>query len=143
MATATTRRFRGKLRDAYIDLIEQFPLSSISTEEDLEAAQEVIDRLLSKGKLLSGELMYLEALSDLVGAYEDKHYAIEPASDSAMLKHLMEAKGINQIELHRCTGVAKSTISEILSGKKCFTRSLIRTFANFFDVDKSVLAKNL
>lgn len=143
MATATTKRFKGKVRDAYLDLIMQFPLTSIQSEEDLEAAQEVIDRVLAKGKLLSGELMYLDALSDLVETYEDKHYVIEPASDAEMLRHLMDAKGVNQIELHRHTKIAKSTISEILGGKKSFTRSLIRTLSDFFDVDKSVLAHNL
>ena len=54
MATATKNRFKGKVRDAYLGLIMQFPLTSIQSEEDLEAAQEVIDRLLAKGKLLSG-----------------------------------------------------------------------------------------
>jgi hypothetical protein len=45
-----------------------------------------------QGKLDEGEEMYLDALSDLVGAYEDEHYAIKPASDADMLRHLMEAK---------------------------------------------------
>ena len=40
--------------------------------------------------------MYLDALSDLVAAYEDEHYPIEPASDADMLRHLMEAKGVTQ-----------------------------------------------
>ena len=86
--------------------------------------------------------MYIDALSDLVAAYEDEHYRIEPASDAEMLRHLMEAKGITQIELHRSTKIAKSTISEVLAGKKAFSRNMIRTLAEFFDVDKSVLAGN-
>lgn len=143
MATSIAKRFKGKVRDAYMELIQVFPLTSIRSEDELEAAQEVIDRVLAKGKLSSGEAMYLDALSDLVAAYEDEHYRIEPASDAEMLRHLMEAKGIAQIELHRRTKIAKSTISEVLAGKKAFTRNMIRTLAEFFDVDKSVLAGNL
>ena len=102
-----------------------------------------MDRLLAKGKLNYGENMYLDALSDLVASYEDQHYPIEPASDADMLRHLMEAKGVTQIRIHRDTGIAKSTISEILAGKKPFSRQIIRKLADYFEVDTSVLAANL
>lgn len=39
------------------------------------------------------EVTYLDALSDLVGTYEDEHHALKPASDVDMLRHLMEARG--------------------------------------------------
>ncbi len=103
----------------------------------------MIDRLLAHGALDSGETQYLDALSDLVAAYEDVHYPIEPASDADMLRHLLEAKGVTQAELHRGTGIPKSTISEVLSGKKPFSKALIRTLADYFGVDRSVLAINL
>jgi HTH-type transcriptional regulator / antitoxin HigA len=44
--------------------------------------------------------------ANLVAAYEDAHYPIEPASVADMLRHLMEAKGVTQAELHRNTGLA-------------------------------------
>ncbi len=135
--------FKGKIKDDYLDLIMKFPLTSVRTDDDLEAAQDVMDRLLAIGDLSSGEELYLDALSDLVAAYEDDHYPIPPASDADMLRHLMEAKAVNQAELHRSTGIAKSTISEVLAGKKPFTRQLIAKFATFFDVDKGVMAHNL
>jgi len=53
-------------------------------------------RLLARGVLNEGEETYLGALSDLVGAYEDEHHAIEPASDAEMLQHLLAAKGMIQ-----------------------------------------------
>ena len=87
--------------------------------------------------------MYLDALSDLVAAYEDQHYPIAPASDADMLRHLMEAKGVTQAQLSRDTGIAKSTISEVLAGKKPFSRQMIRKLAGYFRVDVSILAGNL
>ena len=119
------------------------PLASIKTESQLTVAQAMIDRLLTQGKMDDGEEMYLDALSDLVAAYEDVHCPIAPASDADMLRHLMEAKGVTQVELHRGTGIPKSTISEVLAGKKPFSKTLIRTLADFFLVDTSVLASNL
>ena len=143
MATKTKFGLKGKNRDAYLELVLAFPLASIKSEEHLAAAQEVMDRLLAKGELEDGEEMYLDALSDLVGAYEDEHYAIGPASDADMLRHLMEAKGTTQAELSRDTKIAKSTISEVLAGKKPFSRQMIRRFAGYFQVDVTVLASNL
>jgi HTH-type transcriptional regulator/antitoxin HigA len=113
---------RAKDRDTYLELVLAFPLTSIRSEDHLQAAQEVIDRLLARGKLADGEEMYLDALSDLVAAYEDEHYAIAPASDANMLRHLMDAKGVNQTEVSRDSGIAKSTISEVLAGKRPFSR---------------------
>jgi HTH-type transcriptional regulator/antitoxin HigA len=87
--------------------------------------------------------MYLDALSDLVGAYEDDHHAIEPASDADMLHHLLEAKGVTPAQLSRDTLIPKSTISEVLAGKKPFSRQMMRKLADYFKVDVSVLAANI
>ena len=71
------------------------------------------------------------------------HHAIAPASDADMLRHLMEAKGITQAELSRDTSIPKSTISEVLSDKRPFSRQMIRKLADYFKVDVSVLAASL
>jgi HTH-type transcriptional regulator / antitoxin HigA len=142
MATKTKFRLAGKVRDSYLELVTAFPLASIKSDQHLAYAQKVIDRLLAKGKLDGGEEMYLDALSDLVGAYEDEQHPIEPASDADMLRHLMDAKGINQAQLCRGAGLAKSSISEVLGGKKPFSRHMIRRLADYFQIDVSVLAAN-
>jgi HTH-type transcriptional regulator/antitoxin HigA len=133
---------KGAGRDSYLELVIAFPLASIKSHEQLQEAQKVVDQLLTRGRLDEGEEMYLDALSDLVAAYEDQYYAIEPASDGEMLRHLMEAKGVTQAQLRRDTTIPKSTISEILAGKKPFSRHVIRKLADYFDVDASVLAAN-
>ena len=143
MATKTKTVRRRKVADSYLELVMECPLASIKTESQLTVAQAMIDRLLTQGKMDDGEEMYLDALSDLVAAYEDVHCPIAPASDADMLRHLMAAKGVTQVELHRGTGIPKSTISEVLAGKKPFSKTLIRTLADFFQVDTSVLASNL
>jgi HTH-type transcriptional regulator/antitoxin HigA len=133
----------GKRRDSYLELVLAFPLASIRSERHLHEAQKVMDRLLSRGKLDQGEEMYLDALSDLVAAYEDEHHAIPPASDADMLRHLMDANGVTQAQLSRKTGLPKSSLSEVLSGKKPFSRQMIRVLAAYFKVATSVLAGNL
>jgi HTH-type transcriptional regulator/antitoxin HigA len=143
MATKTEFALKGKSRDSYLQLVSAFPLASIKSEKHLDAAQIVMDRLLAKSKLVHGEDIYLEALSDLVAAYEDEHHAIEPASDADMLRHLMESKEVTQTQLSQDTSLPKSSISEVLAGRKPFSRQMIRKLANYFKVDVSVLAANL
>lgn len=143
MATRTKFSLKAKDQDSYLELVRAFPLASIKSDEHLAEAQRVMDRLLAKGHLQTGGEMYLDALSDLVATYEDDHHAIEPASDADMLRHLLEAKGITQARLSTETGLAKSSISEVLAGKKSFSRQMIRRLADYFDVDVSVLAANL
>lgn len=143
MATKSQFRLKGKSRDSYLELVLDFPLASIKSDEHLAAAQRAMDGLLARGKLDEGEDTYLDALSDLVGAYEDEYHAIEPASDSDMLRHLMEAKGVTQIQLSRDTGLSKSTISEVLARKKSFSRHMIRKLAEYFHVNVGMLAANI
>ncbi len=143
MATKTRYGLKGKVRDSYLDLILAFPLASIRDDAHLSEAQRVMDRLLAKQGLEEGEELYLDALSDLVAAYEDEHYPIQAPTDADMLRHLIEARGITQAQLSRDTGIPKSTISEVLAGKKPFSRQLIRKLAAYFRVDTSVLAANI
>jgi HTH-type transcriptional regulator/antitoxin HigA len=135
-------RLKGKGRDSYLELIQDFPLASIRSDEHLREAQRVMDALLAKASLDEGAETYLDALSDLVAAYEDEKHALEPASDADMLRHLMEAKGVTQTQLSRETGLAKSSISEVVAGKKPFSRQMIRKLADYFRVDVGVLAAN-
>jgi HTH-type transcriptional regulator / antitoxin HigA len=143
VTTKTQFRLKGKSRDSYMKLVLDCPLASIKSDEHLAEAQRVMDSVLSRGTLDVGEEIYLDALSDLVWAYEDEHHAIEPASDADMLRHLMEAKGVTRMQLSRDTGLPKSTISEVLAGKKPFSRKMIHTLAEYFQVAVGVLAANI
>ena len=143
MATRDEFRLKKAEQVSYLDRVVAFPLASIRSSEHLTAAQAVMDRLLAQGALDQGESLYLDALSDLVATYEDDQYPITPASDADMLQHLLEAKGISQADLHRETGIPKSTISEVIAGKKSFSRQLVRRLSEFFNIDVSVLTANM
>jgi HTH-type transcriptional regulator/antitoxin HigA len=135
-------KLAGGARDSYLALVRTFPLTSIKSEAQLKEAQAVMDRMLAKGRLAQGELTYLDALSDLVMAYENTHHPIPSPSDADLLIHLMEAKGVTQNELHEATHISLSTISEVRSGKRRFTKSMIGAMATYFGVEKGLFAAN-
>lgn len=135
-------RLHGKNRDSYLDLVRAFPLVSIQSDEHLEEAQQFMDELLRKADLDSGSATYLDTLSDLVAAYEDEHHAIPPAADADLLRHLLDAKAVTQAQLSKEAAIPKSTISEVLAGRKPFSRTMVRKLADYFGVDVSVLTVN-
>ncbi|MCA9094918.1 MAG: helix-turn-helix domain-containing protein [Planctomycetaceae bacterium] len=142
MASSSSFTLRGKSRDTYLELVMKFPLASIKNEMHLAAAQKVLDRLITRSTHDSGEATYIETLSDLIATYEDLHHPIPSASDAEMLRHLLDAQGISQIQLSRAAGIARSSISEVLAGKKPFSKQMIRKLADYFKIDPAILAGN-
>jgi len=130
----------GEIDERYVALIRQFPLRPIRSEEELEEAIRVVDSLVGRPALTSEEQDYLEVLSDLVERYEAEAHPIAPLSDADMLQHLIEAKGVPQTEVAKATGIADSTISEVLSGKRSLNRTHIGKLARYFAVSPEVFA---
>src|SRR5208283_1062913 len=100
-------------RAKYLELVRRFLLRPIRSEGELDRAVKVIDSLIDRPSLSPGEQDYLDVLSDLVEAYEDKHHSMPPVSDARLLQHLIEAKGVTQTAVSQATGIANSTISAV------------------------------
>lgn len=126
--------------DSYLKLVRRFPLRPIQTEAELDQAIEVIDALLDKGKLDPGEADYLDVLSDLVEGYEEEAFPQPEVPDADMLRFLMEAKGVNQKAMVQGSGIATSTISAVLAGKRLLNRSQIGRLAKYFLVEPGVFS---
>ena len=104
--------------ERYLKLIKGFPLRPLRSDEDLDAATQVANRLATRDALDDDEQDYLDVLSGLIEAYEDDHYPIPAVSGVDLLRFLIESRGVTQSEVARETGLAVSTINEILSGKR-------------------------
>lgn len=126
--------------DRYLDLVREFPLRPIRSEEDLDVAINRIDTFLAKPALDPAEEDYLDVLSDLVKRYETEKHPIAPVSDADMLRHLIEAKEVSQTEVSQATGIVVSTISDVLSGKRTLSRKHIGKLAKYFSVAPTVFA---
>jgi HTH-type transcriptional regulator/antitoxin HigA len=134
MAARTTPR---ALPDSYFGLVKEFPLVHIRDDRHLDEAAAMIDRLLQED-LDEGGQAYLDALTDLVEVYEDRHYPIPDASEADVLRELLRANGLSQSALGREVGIAQSTISAVLAGYRSLTRDQMTTLGRFFGVPASV-----
>ena len=133
----TIRGVYGKTEDRYLDLVRQFSLRPLRTEADLDAAIAVVAALIDRPTLTAPEQDYLDVLGDLVEAYEAEAVPMTHVRDADMLRFLIEQKGVTQAKLATGAGIAESTISEVLSGKRKLNRTQIGKLAQYFHIEPS------
>lgn len=134
--TPETRNVRGVA--LYMALVARFPLRPLRSERDLDRATKIANELAVRGNLSRWEHDYLDVLSDLIEAYEAAHHPIPDLSGPEMLRHLLTERGISQASAAREMGMAPSTVSDILRGKRGIGRKHIEAFATYFHVSQAV-----
>jgi HTH-type transcriptional regulator/antitoxin HigA len=127
--------------DRYFELIKSFPLRPLRSDAELDRAIAVIDSLIDQEELSPDEDDYLDVLGDLVEKYETEHHPMPEVSDSDMLRHLIETRGTTQAKLSVEVGIALSTVSEILAGKRRLNRKHIEALARHFRVSPAVFLR--
>ena len=100
-------------------------IKPIKNEIDHEKALKRIEKLWgSKRNTPEGD--EFEILCALVEKYEDEHYPIDPPDPIEAIKFAMEHRQLKRKDLAKFIG-HKSRVSEILSGKRKLTLSMIRS----------------
>jgi HTH-type transcriptional regulator / antitoxin HigA len=125
--------------DRYLDLVRECPPRVIRSEPEYEQVIAMLDRLSDLGNARThDETEYLLSLSVFVEKYEDEHQPMPPVSGVEMLRYLLETHKITQSALASATGMAVSTISEILAGKRKLGLKHIDSLARFFGIKQAV-----
>ncbi|MDJ0574562.1 MAG: transcriptional regulator [Xenococcaceae cyanobacterium MO_234.B1] len=125
------------MSDKYIKLLQQFPPRTITNEEQLEATQAQIDRLLDSNELSSEELDYLNVLGVLVFEYEQVQEPIPDIYGIELLKVLIQERELRQKDLVPILKT-ESIISDILNEKRQLTVRHIQELAQFFNLSPAV-----
>lgn len=131
---SSLRSHRGQANESYLELVRRFPLRPLHDERDLDEAIRMIDALLDRPTLTPPEQDYLDVLSDLVESFEEEAIPIGAAEDAVILRFLIEMRGATQVRVAEQTGIAESTISEVLASKRKLNRTQIGKLARYFHV---------
>lgn len=121
----------------YIELLKSFPPRPITSEDELNQTQEVINSLLDKRELSKEEEDYLYVLGTMVYDYEQKQEPIPDIYGVELLKVLIEEFDLRQKDLVPIFKT-ESIVSDVFSGKRQLTTRHIEELAKFFHVSPAV-----
>lgn len=125
------------MTDKYIQLLQKFPPRPITSEEDLETTQSVIDKLLDQTHLTQEESDYLNVLGALVFEYEQNQEPIPDIYGVDLLKVLISERKLKQKDLVPIFKT-ESIVSDILNKKRQLTTRHIQELADFFNLSPAV-----
>jgi HTH-type transcriptional regulator / antitoxin HigA len=124
----------------YLALVRAFPLRPIRGDDEHRRAIAVVDGFLDRPALTAEEDDYLDVLGLLIADYEDTIYEHPDFTPVERLRHLMEEHSLTQAELARRAGVAVTSLSDILNGKRRISPRVRAKFAECFGVTASFFA---
>jgi antitoxin component HigA of HigAB toxin-antitoxin module len=130
-------------KDAYLELVRQHPLRPLRNRQQHADAVKFLSRtsLLHQGSRDSGVLDYLEILADLIDQFEraaQLKVDVSGASPTAVVRHLIAANQLTVSVLAREIGIGQSNLSEMLSGRREFSRRAIVGIRDRFGVSPEI-----
>ena len=118
-------------------------MTQIKNETQYKATLKRIEERL---KVVSNEtpatdkdFIELELISNLVADYEEVHYPIKPLSLVETMELRMFEMGLTRKKLSEMLNLSKSTISDILTGKREPTLKTAREISRKLNIDASVV----
>ncbi len=125
------------MNDEYLELLRAFPPRPITSDEQQDETQKVINRIIDKETMTEDERQYISVLGSLIYEYEELQESNPGTYGLNLLKELMEEKGLEQKDLIPIFRTA-SIASEILSGKRNLTKRHILELSRYFDLSPSL-----
>ncbi len=122
--------------DESLEWVRRFPLRPIRAEADYDEAGRILADLVARADagLSAAEDDYMEVLSDLVGAYDRRHFPRERSTPLESLKYRMAEHQMKSADLARLLGIGSGHASLIPHGKRGLSKANIRRLGEHFKV---------
>jgi HTH-type transcriptional regulator/antitoxin HigA len=124
-------------KQEYAGLLAKTLPHVIHTEEENERYIAELEALDLRGDLSPEEERLAELLTLLIEDFEQKTYSLPAASPLDMVRHLMEAHGLRQMDMVDVFGTV-SIASEVLNGKRRLAKSHIENLSRKFNVSPAL-----
>lgn len=122
----------------YKSLLLDYVPHPIRNDRDLARVHRQIERLMCKPSLAQAESQMLEMLSTLAEQYESAAHPTPSLPPREMLAHLLEARNVTAADVSRQTGIPRSTISNVLAGRRALSMANVAKVAAFFNVSPAL-----
>jgi HTH-type transcriptional regulator/antitoxin HigA len=118
-------------------MIERGAPHLIDSEEQLAAYTKALYRLTAEPRPTRAQVKAIELLTLLIERYEQDHYTVPEASQTDVLRFLLERHGLRQRDVAADLG-GESVVSEVLSGKRKLNAAQIEQLSRRFHVSPAV-----
>jgi HTH-type transcriptional regulator / antitoxin HigA len=131
-------------RADYLDMLDRDRIipKIIETKEEYEQFLAVVERLVFKKQADTVEESALfKLLVKLIKDYEEETYNLKEwskTSPHALLQHLMEARGMKQVDLVGVLSPSKGLVSSIVNGKRSISKAQAKKLGEIFNISASV-----
>jgi HTH-type transcriptional regulator/antitoxin HigA len=105
----------------------------IETEEENERMLAEVDKLMDKNPLTPEESKLFDLMVRLIEDFEEDAYPMGDVSPHQMLQHLMEARGLSQVDLLPIFG-GRGRVSEVVNGKRGISKDQAKKLGEYFHV---------
>jgi len=99
--------------------------------ERMVARLEELD--FAKRKLTPEEKELREILAALIEVYDEDRHEIPEQPPHEMVKHLMEQRGLKQVDLVPVLG-SRAQVSDLVNGKRAISKAQVKALADYFGV---------
>jgi antitoxin component HigA of HigAB toxin-antitoxin module len=132
-----------KSSDVYLDLVHTFPLRPIRTRAMYEQGRRMLRSLV--GKRSSAVRDYKVVLGSLVADYErNASLQIDTSKITAseIVRHLLDERHKSVNALARELRISQSSLSDMLNGRRDWSKSAIVRIADYFGLQPALFLRN-
>ena len=112
----------------------------IDSDAELARARALVERLWDSDA--PADIARLEAQARLIAAYEETKWPRRPPSVADLIRHLMDQHGLTRADMAPILGTP-SRVSEILSGKKGLSMTMVQRLRARFNIPADLLIPQL
>ncbi|MGK7927920.1 MAG: type II toxin-antitoxin system HigA family antitoxin [Spirulina sp.] len=121
------------LSNYYLELIAAFPPRPITNEDEYQATQEQINKILDRPKLTEDDRAYLKILGLTIYDYEETHEQFPVLQGVDLIYALLEESNLRDRDLIPILEEEK-IVREILDRDRPLTPEYITKLAEFFNI---------
>lgn len=123
---------------SYVELLVRYQPKPITTEAENDRAIALAQELEHQPLRSLEEDTFLELLVTLIEKFEAEQYPIPTGTPQSMLRHLMDARELDEGDLIPILGTPE-TVKALLLGQRAIQPDEARKLARFFQVDLDLL----
>lgn len=126
----------------YQELLLDYTPRPIRNDREYQRTMRSIAEMMRKPRLSRAESELFELLATLAEQYESIEHPTPKASQSALLTHLIDARGVTQAEVARNTGIPRSVLTNVLKGRRKISQANTATLARYFHISPAEFIEN-